>query len=111
MRRAALFLAFVVISGCAGQGDLVNSSNSAELSFSRAAAPGGLPGKFDSVDGKRLEGSFLTIRVAQGTHTIGYSCPDVISVDSQTVVAASFLAGRHYVLDCSANMAGAIREK
>lgn len=111
MRRAALFLSFTAISGCAGQEQLLNSSSSAELSFSRAAAPGGLPGKFNSVDGKRLNGSFLTIRVVQGTHTIGYSCPDVISVDSQTEVTASFVAGRRYVLDCGANMAGVVREQ
>ena len=109
MPRAASFLLVVAAAGCAGHQQLAPSS--AELGFSRTAAPGGLSGRFDSIDGKRLDGSPLTIHVAPGAHVIGYSCPDVISVDSQTVVTASFVAGRRYVLDCSANVPGVVREQ
>ena len=81
MLRAAPFLLVVAAAGCAGHQQLAPSS--AELGFSRTAAPGGLSGRFDSIDGKRLDGSPLTIHVAAGAHVIGYACPDVISVDPQ----------------------------
>ena len=109
MHRLVLSLVIVAISGCATYDQPLTSTNSAELRFSRGRAPGGISGTFMSIDGKRMEASASTIRAPQGEHTIGYSCPDVISVDTQTVVTATFVAGMRYVLDCSANEPGVIR--
>ena len=111
MTRVAIVLALAGLGGCTTTGQVLDASNSAELAFARTAAPGGLPGRFDSIDGKRLEGSPLLIRVPSGTHAIGYSCPDVISLDHQATVTASFVAGQRYALECSANVAGVVRER
>jgi len=111
MIRAAFMFALAVLGGCATSTPVLDSTNSAELGFARTAAPGGLPGRFDSIDGKRLEGSPLAIRIPAGTHVIGYSCPDVISVDLQATVESSFTAGRAYALECSANAVGVVHER
>ena len=111
MPRALLAFALAALGGCASTSQVLDATNSAELSFARTAAPGGLTGKFDSIDGKRLEGSPLLIRVPTGTHEIGYSCPDVISVDYQPAVTSSFAAGRSYTLDCGANVPAVVRER
>ena len=111
MQRIALVFMIGAVTGCAAHDQILTSSNSAELGFSRVAAPGGLAGKFDSVDGTRLDGPPLTIRVSEGRHVIGYSCPDVISVDFQAEVSAPFVRGRRYVLDCNPNAPGVVREQ
>lgn len=112
MIRSVLFLSLAAVVGCATAGATLDSTNSAELSFAKAGSPDGLSGSFDSIDGKRLEEKSIVVRVPAGDHVIGYSCPDVISVDLQaTVVEASFTAGRSYVLECDANEEGVISER
>lgn len=111
MSRSTLLFAVVVFASCSASAQTLDASNSAQLAFSRSPAPGGISGTFDSVDGKPLESRPLSIRIAQGSHAIGYSCPDVISVDHQAIVTASFVAGRNYVLDCSAHEPGTVREQ
>ena len=107
----AAFLLLSITVGCATGGNDLNGYNSAELAFAKAGSPDGLPGSFQSIDGKRLDGSPLNIRVPAGQHEIAYTCPDVISVDFQATVKASFVAGRRYILSCSANEPGVVSER
>ena len=105
---SALVIAMCV-GGCATASQNLDSTNSAELAFAKVVSPGGLPGSFDSLDGKRIEGRPLTIRVPPGEHVIEYSCPNVLSVDFQASTKASFVAGRQYLLECGANQPGVVR--
>ena len=111
MRASSVLLVALCAGGCATAGRSLDSTNSAELAFARVVSPGGLPGSFDSLDGKRIEGRPLTIRVPSGEHVIEYSCPNVLSIDFQASTKASFVAGRRYLLECGANQPGVVREQ
>ena len=112
MTRAVLVLTLAVLAGgCVTASGVLDPTNSAELTFAKASSPGGLRGSFDSLDGRRFEGSPLTIRVPEGTHVVEYSCPDVLSMDFQASIEASVIAGHRYLLYCSANEPGAVRER
>ena len=112
MTRAVLFFSsLILLVGCAIAEASLDSTNSAELSFAKAGSPDGLSGSFDSIDGKRLEDKPIVVRVPAGEHVVGYSCPDVLSVDLQATAKATFVAGHNYVLECAANEPGWIKER
>jgi hypothetical protein len=101
----------VSTSSCATINQTFDSTNSAELAFADTSSPSGIPGTFESLDGKGLKNFPLAIRVPSGTHVIGYSCPGMVSVDFQASTKASFISGRSYLLDCHANGLGTVRER
>ena len=110
MRAAMIAMLAVAAGGCATVAPTLDATNSAELAFAKAGSADGLAGSFDSIDGERTEGAPLVVRVPAGTHVVGFSCPDVISVDFAATVEAPFVAGRRYVLDCGTDRPGTVRE-
>lgn len=111
MRSVASTLSFLLLAGCATPQQVLDATNSAELTFARENDPQGYAGGFEQLNGKRIEGYPSVIRVPTGDHTIVYNCPNVISMDSRPEVRASFVAGKRYVLECGANEPGTIRER
>jgi hypothetical protein len=107
----AACLLLLITAGCATGQEELDGYNSAELTFAKSASPSGLPGRFQSIDGKRLDGFPVSIRVPAGQHEIAYSCPGVVSLDFQATVKAAFVAGRRYILSCGANEPGVISER
>lgn len=111
-RKIALVCALpLCLAACASTPEPLDATNSAELGFASPGSPGGLPGRFAAVDGRRIEGGPASIRVAAGTRTVEYNCPDTITMDSLPAVKATFIAGRRYVLACKANEPGVITER
>ena len=108
---AAVLAAAVPLTACMTAGPALGTDNSAELSFAKQPSPGGMPGYFSALDGKELPNSDTSIRMPAGKHTISYSCPDTITLDTHPTVRATFAAGRSYVLTCEANQPGSVTER
>ena len=111
MKHLVIIFTFIALAGCVTSSKVLDTTNSAELAFAKNGSPRGVPGSFDSIDGKSISGRPTNIQVPAGKHTIGYSCPDVLSVDTQTSVKAKFTAGKNYLLQCDANKPGVIIER
>ena len=107
----SLGASLILLASCASIPEHLDVTNSAQLSFATSASAGGLPGRFTSLDGKRIEGNPISIRVPVGRHTIEYNCPDTITMDTYPTVSATFVAGRSYVLRCEANEPGVVTER
>ena len=110
-RFATLLLGMGLAAACASAPARLDESNSAELAFAAPGSPGGLPGRFTRLDGKRIEGFAERLRVPAGRHRIEYNCPDTITMDAYPTVEADFEAGRRYVLECTSNGPGRVVER
>ena len=111
LRSAVLLLCFGLAMACAGTPAKRDETTYAELAFAQPGSPGGLPGRFTRLDGKRLPDYPGVLRVPAGTHTIEYNCPDTITMDAYPSVKANFEPGRRYLLECTSNGPGRIVER
>lgn len=107
----ALLVCSALAGACASTPAKLDENNSAELAFAQPGSPGGMPGRFTRLDGKRIEGFVELMRVPAGKHTIEYNCPDTITMDAYPTVKADFEAGRSYVLECTATGNGRVVER
>lgn len=111
MQIAVGVLLAALSAACVSNGWEPGPGHSAELGFARQHAPGSLPGRFTRLDGRAIPDAPMVIRVPVGKHTIEYTCPDVLTLDTYPMVQAEFTAGRSYVLECDADSPGVIRER
>jgi hypothetical protein len=109
VRRFVAILFVGMAAGCAGAGPMLGPGNSADLGFSKPAASG-FQGRFTKLDGRAIPNGPTVIRVPSGRHTIEYTCPDVLTLDTYPTVRAEFTAGRSYALECGANAPGVVRD-
>ena len=63
------------------------------------------------MDGRPVPETPAVIRLAPGRRTIGYWCPDTITVDGPPTVTATFEPGKVYVLHCEANEPAVVTEQ
>lgn len=109
MEISAVVLLAALAVGCVSSGEQPGPDYSAELAFAREHAPGSLPGRFTRLDGRAIPGEPMVIRVPVGRHSIEYTCPDVLTLDTYPTVRAEFTAGLRYVLECDADSPGVVR--
>lgn len=100
----------VVFTGCASNGS-EQTQSSATLSFASSGSVSGVYGIFYTLDGKSLADRSTEVMLSAGRHTIGYSCPDIVTTDGPLAIKATFEAGKSYVLYCKANEPATVSER
>lgn len=113
MIRISIFLGSVLClltAGCA-VGVRRSADMPATLSFAKVGTTPGFLGSFRTLDGRPIPGTPLVVELAPGFHRVGYWCPDHLVLDGPPTVAATFKAGRSYVLHCKGNEDGRVEER
>lgn len=107
--RVVIPVLCLALAGCAAHS--ARGLPDATLAFARPGTMKGFLGNFDTLDGRSLRGSPAVISLAPGRRTIGYWCPDTITMDGPLMVTATIEPGKAYVLNCTANRPGVVTEQ
>lgn len=99
----------LALAGCAAHS--ARGQPKATLAFAKPGTTKGFLGSFRTLDGRSVPDTPAVISLAPGRRTVGYWCPDTITMDGPPTVTATFEPGKAYVLHCAANQPAVVTEQ